>query len=52
MNKYIEILKYTIILLAGIIIFGVLISGCTIVKCYPQFDINREYIGIKCGGEF
>jgi len=34
------------------IITGLLLSGCDIIKCYPEFDINGQYIGIKCGGKF
>ena len=33
-----------------IVIIG--LSGCDVVKCHPQVDINGEYIGIQCGGEW
>ena len=52
MNKYKDILKIIIFLLGGIIIFGILISGCDIIKCYPQFDVDKGYVGMKCGGEW
>ena len=52
MNKYMKFLTPLIFILAGIIIFGVLISGCDVIKCYPRFDVNKGYMGIQCGGEF
>jgi len=52
MIKLIKYIAPIIILIGGIIIFGILISGCDIIKCYPQFDIDGSYIGFKCGGEF
>jgi len=52
MNKYFDIIKIIIFLLGGIIIFGILVSGCEKIRCYPQFDVNKGYIGFKCGGEF
>lgn len=53
MNKFTQILKYIIIIVLGItIILGVLLSGCDNLKCYPEFDINGQYIGIKCGGKW
>jgi len=52
MNKYFDIIKVIVFILGGIIIFGILISGCEKIRCYPQFDANKGYVGMKCGGEF
>jgi len=51
MNNYIKFLKYIIFIIGIIIIIGALISGCDKLKCYPQFNIDGTYIGIKCGGQ-
>lgn len=50
--RYTKYLKYIIFVIGFIIILGVLISGCDNLKCYPEFDLNGKYIGIKCGGKF
>lgn len=52
MSKFIKIFKYIIFSIGIIIIIGILFSGCDIIKCYPQFDANGQYIGIKCGGKW
>ena len=52
MNKIANVLKYIIFVIGIIIISGVLLSGCDNLKCYPQFDLNGKYIGLKCGREF
>lgn len=52
MNKFFKVLEYIILALGIIIISGILLSGCDIVKCYPEFDMDGSYIGINCGGEF
>lgn len=46
------ILPYLIPAIAILIILIGLFSGCDVIKCYPEFDINGEYIGIQCGGDF
>lgn len=52
MNKYTKILKIVIFVLGGIIILGILISGCDKLKCHPTINIKDKGIGFSCGGEW
>ena len=29
----------------------VLLTGCDVIKCRPQFNLDDEYVGIVCGGD-
>jgi len=51
-NKLTNIVRYVILIGGSIFILSILLSGCDNLKCYPEFDINGIYIGIKCGGQF
>ena len=50
MNK--PIIPYLIHAIFILIILVGLFAGCDVVKCYPEYDRNGQYIGIQCGGEF
>lgn len=41
-----------ILALFVLIFLCILLSSCDVVKCYPQFNLDDEYIGIKCGGDW
>ena len=47
-----SIIPYLIPFVAVLIILIGLFAGCDVVKCYPEYDRNGQYIGFQCGGEF
>lgn len=54
MNNFDKYFEYIVFIIGAIIIISVSVSlsGCDYLKCYPKFDLNGQYIGIKCGGEW
>lgn len=52
MNKFIDILTYIVFGIGFVLLIGLVLGGCDNLRCYPDFDINGQYIGIKCGGEW